>query len=875
MKSKRLLIVLSLLTVISFKSLSAQEIPSPESYFGFKMGEDRKLIDWKQITEYFNLIDRLSPRVLVKTIGKTTLNRPFILVTISSSENIKNIDLYKKIQQQIANPYDLEKTKAENLIEKAKTVVLISMNIHSTEIASSQESVELAYELATSRENEINKILNDVIILLIPSLNPDGLQMVVDWYRKYLNTPYEACRMPWLYHYYAGHDNNRDWFMFNLKESRLTSKILYHEWFPEIVYDQHQMGSTGPRLFLPPYSDPVNLNVSPLLMSEINMLGKHVLSDLHQHGFKGVTSGMSFNAYFEGTMSKTPIWHNMVGILSEAASSRLATPIYLPRGSLGKYGPERARYSTVTNFLDPWEGGWWRLRDIIKYEKCATYSILELASTYRKKFIMNFYKMNREAIQMGKEESPYFYLIPLNQHDPNSASEMLKRLEYNGIKIFRSKREFEYQGITYPQNTFVIPLSQPCRACIKDLMESQIYPNLKSYPNGPPRPPYDFTGWTLPLQMGVSSVEIKKPLNLELVLAEDYGFNEIKDVENTSKYYIIERRYNNCFTILNNLIKKEVEIYWADEDFNEGGKDFPAGTIIIPEQKNIGSLLNELSKKYEVPIYSGREQISIKGSRVSRFRLGVYQPWTASMDEGWTRFVLDSFEFEYKTIHNDIMKSGRLEDFYDVIIIPSMSTATIVDGRYRWRREPVLGSPEMPKKYRGGIGNKGVEALINFIKAGGTLITIDGSSNFAIEKLRIPAVNVVKGLKQGEYYSPGSLLEIELNTSHPLAYGMPKHAAIRSVNSPAFRLLPYSREIYAVGYYTKENPLLSGWLIGGDRLEGNTVLAEIPVEKGRVIIFGFGVQSRAQTHGTFKLLFNAIFTSKTQSVGTLKNITNK
>lgn len=860
--------------VIIFPRLSIEQpLPSPEEVFGFQMGADRKLADWYQIVDYFSMLEKGSDKIIIQKLGKTTLGKPFLLAIISSAENLRNLGRYQAIQQQLANPYELSKEKANELVEEGKIVVLVSLNIHSTEIGSSQESAELAFELITHSDPKTERILDNVILLLMPSLNPDGLQMVVDWYKKYVGTPHEGCRMPWLYHHYAGHDDNRDWFMFNLQESRLAAQVLYHEWFPEIVYDQHQMGSSGPRLFMPPYADPVNPNVHSILMAEINMLGKYVVADLHAQGFKGIVTGIRFNAYFEGTMSKTPLWHNMVGILSEMASARMATPLYLPRGSLGQYGPELPRYSRVTDFLDPWEGGWWRLRDIIEYEKAVTYSILELAATYKNKFMLNFYSLNAASIRKGQSEPPFAFIVPLNQHDPNSASEMLKRLQIGGVKIFRSQSQFVINGKTYPRSTYVIPLAQPCRPYIKDLLDVQKYPNLKLYPDGPPKPPYDYTGWTLPLQMGVQVIEVKHPLNVKLSLVRTFEF-EPDGVEHApAKYYLIERRYNNSFALLNKLLQKGIEVFWADEALQVDGKIYSAGTFIIPDQKGLGSLLQSLANEFEVPIYGADDPISVKGSRVHQPRLGLYQSWLASMDEGWTRLVLDTFKFSYKILHNNDIKKGNLVNSYEAIILPELSTSAIVDGRWRRNVEPIIGAAVMPKEYQGGIGKKGVEALKTFIKAGGTLITFGNASNFAIEKLRVPAANVLKGIERKDFYAPGSLLEIELDNSQPLAYGMPKQAAIRSTNSPAFRLLPYIRESKAIGYYNDGNPLLSGWLIGPERLAGHTALAEIPIEQGRVILLGFRVQCRAQTFGSFKLLFNSIYTCRIESLETLEVIT--
>jgi hypothetical protein len=836
-----------------------QNLKSPEEVFGFKLGSDCQLIDWNQIAEYIQYLGKNSEKIVVKELGKTTLEKPFILSVISSPDNINNLDKYKNIQNKIANPYNLESDSAKYLINEGKIVVLISMNIHSTEIGSSQESVELAYELVTKTDSETKEMLKKVIILLIPSLNPDGQQMVTDWYKEYVGTEFEGSSMPWLYHFYAGHDNNRDWFMFNLQESRLTAEILYHEWYPVIVLDQHQMGSRGARLFLPPYSDPINPNVPSLLLAEVNMVGKHIITDLHEQGFKGIVSGKRFNSYFEGTMSKTPLWHNMVGILSEMASVRIATPLYFPRGSLRNYGSEILKYSRINDFLDPWEGGWWHLRDVIDYEKAVTYSLLNLAKTYKEKFMTNFYLLNKQAIKKGKEESPFGIIIPLNQHDPNSASEMLKRLQIGGVDICSSKTDFKYKDKTYISGTFIIPLSQPCRSYIKDLFEVQRYPNLKQYPDGPPKQPYDFTGWTLPFQMGVEVVEIERPIDLQLTIVDTINFLTNKYELTPVKYYVFERRYNNSFTILNELLKDGYEVFQTKIDYSFANDLLPIGTFVIPEQKEVLTTLKSLSKRFEVPIFGCSEKIDTIITRVDLPRIGIYQSWLANMDEGWTRLVLDNCHFKYELLHNEDVKEGNLKSNYDVIIIPSMTVTEIVEGKKKKNSEPIIGYAQKPEKYRDGINEEGVESILEFVKSGGTLITLGKSSVFAIDKLRVPAKNVLQDINEKDFFVPGSLLEIKLDNSHPLSYGMNKNVIVRfTKNSPVFDLQPYILESKAIGYFDENNPLRSGWLIGAEKLAGKTALAVIPVEKGNVIMFGFNPQSRAQTFGTFKLLFNAL-----------------
>ncbi|MFO7888719.1 MAG: M14 family metallopeptidase [bacterium] len=861
MKKKMVKIIVLSLSFFVYNGLISQSFLSPEDYFGFQMGENRKLIDWEEIISYFTMLDENSERIKVKKLGESTLGKPFIMAVLSTRENLEKLSQFKKIQQALAHPYTITEQQADSLIKVGKTIVLVTLNIHSTEIGASQTSVEIAYELAGNSVNRDPDILKDVIVIMIPSVNPDGQQMVVDWYEKHVGTPYEGCRMPWLYHHYAGHDDNRDWFFFNLKETKLVGDILYKEWFPEIVYDQHQMGYSGARIFLPPYDDPVNPRVHPAAMAMTNMVGKHIVADLHTQGYQGILSGRTFNAYFEGTLSKTPLWHNMVGILCEMASVRIASPLYLPRGSLGKYGSELPAYSKANNFLDPWPGGWWRLRDIIEYEKSSIYSLLRLAGRQKQDFLENFYNLNRDAIKKGKTRPPFAYIIPQDQHDPNSAVEMLKRLQFNGVKIYRTESNFTYRKKEYPRSTFIIPLAQPCRPCIRDLMEPQNYPNLKEYPQGPPKRPYDYTGWTLPLLMGVEVKKMEELLDLDLQLIEKISTAPKSEINAEAEYFFFQRRFNHSYILINKLLHKGVRLFQLKYCGKESEEIFPEDAVFMDNKRGIHKELRKLSETFQVPIHSVCARINEGKIKLKPVRLGIYQSWLANMDEGWTRLVLDTFRFHYTPIHNQQIISGSLEKNYDAIIIPDMGTTSITDGTYRWSDSDRLGSPLIPEKYKGGIGEQGTRNLKSFVLQGGTLILLGSACDFGIEKLGIPASNVVKNLSSKQYYAPGALLEIKLDPDHHMTRGMKSRAVIRVTNSPAFDLNYYPEKIDAVGYYEDTNPLRSGWLIGWEKIAGKTVLAEIPAGRGRFIMFGFGVQKRAQTYGTFKLLFNSILSS--------------
>lgn len=843
------LILIALAVQISY----SQQLKSPREVFGFPMGSDRELIHWEQIVSYFQMLDREAPRLRLQEIGKTTLQRPMIMAIISSEQTISDLAAARKIQEQLARPFALFEDDARELIRSGKLVFLITLNIHSTEIAASQESVELAYELATSEDPRIQKILENVIILLVPSLNPDGQDMVSKWYMRYVGTPYEGSRMPQKYHHYADHDNNRDWFFFNLVESRNVARVLYHDWYPEIVLDQHQMGSSGARLFLPPYADPVNPNVPPSLMADVNLLGKYVVADMHNRGFTGLVTNTIFNAYFEGTMSKTPLWHNRIGILTEAASVRIATPLFFPKTSLRGMGLDLPEYKQQTNFLDPWPGGWWRLRDIIDYEKAATYAMLDFAATFKDRLKSNFYRLNRSAIEQGNRGKPYAYIIPRNQHDPNSAAELLRRLRIANVDVYRAQQPFSTREGSFQAGDFIVPLAQPARAYIKDLMENQHYPDLREYPGGPPRRPYDITAWTLPLMMGVKSVQIDEPFQVKMSQVDEPVLEFV--YSGGDDWVAVERRFLNSYKLVNSLLQKNVPVYVSAGSIPEAADAF----IIKPGNFN---LMQEAGRA-DVPLkqISGSHLDPGQLKPVRSSRIGLYQPYIPwAYDEGWTRLVFDNFGFQYQVLHNEDFKNKqKLSKNLDLIVFGSQNAEWIFKGTTGEQREPEVGQAILPEKYRGGIGKEGVATLREFLKEGGTLLFFGEACDFAIEHLRLPAQNILKGVPRKEFFAPGSIVEVALDRSSPLTAGMPETSSIYINNSVALSLKPYLREISEVAYYRDRDLTLSGWVVGEEKLQGRVALADIPVYRGRVILYAFRPQHRGQTYGTFKLVFNALY----------------
>jgi hypothetical protein len=770
-------------------------VPSPRSVLGFSPGDDRTIADWREIVNYFQLLDRASDRIQTEIIGETTLSRPFIVAFISTPENIRELAKYKEIQRKLADPRLIgDEAERMRLLNEGKTVVAISCSIHSDEIVASQMSMQFGFELATAQDALTREILQNTILILIPSANPDGVQMVADWYGKTLGTPYEGSEPPELYHHYAGHDNNRDWFMLNLRETRLVTRLFWKEWFPQIVYDVHQQGTTGARFFIPPFHDPANPRIAPLLLREVGVIGSKVASDLQAAGFQGVITNAIYDMWWHGGFRTAPYFHNSIGILSEAASANLMTPINVARAGLAQATARgmRSALQPAINFPTPWPGGLWRPRDIMNMEMTAARSILLMAARHRGEYLRNFCELGRANARPSEAAGePVAYLIPAGQGNDEAVAKMIDALVAQGVDVHRLDRELHVAAAHHtgameeaPAGSFIIFLAQPYRSNVQALFETQVYPQRRSGSSGEVERPYDVAGWTLPMQMGIETISVMK-----------------------IKEEAAEMRLT--------LIRDGAEVR---RSFGLAVRQDAGGSPII----------NPLKR----PV-----------------RLAIYKSWMASMDEGWTRFVMDTFNIPYESLLDRDVRSGNLRARYDAIILPSQRARQIVEGN----------SPRSyPAEFTGGITEAGVENLRRFVNEGGTLICFDASSELAIKRFNLPLRNVLEGVGSSEFYCPGSILRINLDKSHAITRGMPQAADAYFINSSAFEVTNGASRVRVHARYAEKDALRSGWLLGESRIAGKIALAEVSMGKGRVILFGFRPQHRGQTWGTFPLIFNSI-----------------
>ncbi len=846
----------------SFCLVFLQAQTSPEQFLGFKVGTDRKLADFNQIHAYFQKLAQESPKLQLLNVGNSTLNRPMLLAVITSEKNMANLETYRQIVRRLRDPRTLSEEEARNLAKEGKVILLITCNIHATEIASSQMAMEFAFKLVTGQTPfDADKALEDVIVLLMPTINPDGQQMVVDWYRKYVGTKYEGGPMPWLYHPYAGHDNNRDWFMFNLAETRAVTRVLYHDWLPQIHIDEHQMGSTGARLFVPPFMNPPIPNVQPLLWRSVNLCGANMAYDLQKNGFKGVVHGRSYTGWWIGACDDTSWLHNVVGILSEMASVRVASPIYIEPNEI-----PQAYYEKSMEFIDPWPGGWWRLRDLVDYELTLTFSLVKTAHLHKEDFLFNFYQMCRNSIEKREKNEPFAFVIPVTQHDLPTALRMVDILLFGGVEVHQAKEDFVAGGKIYPAGSFVIKLAQPYKPYAWALLERQKYPDLRQYPGGPPVPPYDNAGWTLPLQMGVDCDQIDEPFEAKLEKIEQAPAPKILPLDFSAPYFVLDCRVNASWQAVFKLLSQKAEVYRSKQAVKGQGFEVPAGSFIIKTTPDIQKILPGLMEKLRIQAYPLEDVSTIPKAPLRNPRIALYQSWRSNMDEGWTRFVFDDMGIPYKTIHNDAFKAPKgkkldLRADYDVIVFASESPDIIKTGRPSPTSERArFFMANFPPEYEGGIEKEGVDALKAFVEAGGILVMMNQACGLAISDLQVPVRNELERVERTKFFCPTSLLRIEVDNTTPIGYGMPDKAAVMFSDSLAMTtrlpLPEWDRKVVAT--FPERDILLSGWLLGEEMIARRAAVVDTTYKKGHIILIGIACQHRGQAHGTYKFLLNAL-----------------
>jgi len=915
----RILLIALMLVLFSGIGFGQGKITTPKEELGFNVGDDYSLINYTQMINYWKKLEKETPRMRLEEIGKTEEGRSQIMAIITSPENFKHLDEYKAISKKLALAENLTPEEAKELSKKGKAVIWIDGGLHATEVVGANQLVEMAYRMVSDNDEETLRFLNDNIILLVPA-NPDGMDLVANWYMKEKDPKKRNTgNIPRLYQKYAGHDNNRDLYLNSQSESVNMSRIMYMDWYPQIMYNHHQSAPPDMVVFVPPFRDPVNFVYDPLLTIGIQAVGTAMHNRLiaENKPGSGMRSTTSYSVWYNGSLRTTGYFHNQIGILTEMIGNPTPMEITL--------NPDHQLATNDIPFpIAPQE---WHFRQSIEYSISLNKAILDYASRNKEILLYNRYLMGKNAIEKGNKDSwtihpkivqdvknkiqkdadarrdsagsraqasqrqntkkyydlfkapenrdPRGYILPSDQNDFPTAVKFANALVKSGIKIMQAKDKFTVQGKTYPAGSIVIKCNQAFRPHILDLFEPQDHPNDFKYENGPPIPPYDNAGWTLAMQMGVKFDRILEGF--------EGPFNEVSGLisplpgkvnsASGSSGILLEYGSNDAAIVVNKLMKEKIKIFWLTEKTEINGKKYPAGTFYIQadaNNKTISGLAKELGLNFAACSSISKDKIK----ELKPARIGLWDRYGGSMPSGWTRFVLEQFGFNYELVYPKALNAGELKKKFDILIF--------VDGAIP---APAAPSAQRPAAQQGRAGNQSaipdefrfmtgsvtadstLPKLKEFLNEGGTILTIGGSTNLAYH-YNLPLSNHLvnsKGapLPREEYYIPASILQIKVNNNIPVAFGLPEHISVLFENSEVFRLKPDADKagLTSVGWFDSDSPLLSGWAWGQDKLYGGTAMAQAKIGKGNLFLIGPEILFRAQSHGTFKILFNSIYIS--------------
>lgn len=871
MKSLKLFsITILLVSVMLFFVPQAQaqvSVPLPEKHFGFIPGSDYNLFSYAEMTDYLMKLDKASPMVSMEEIGTSPMGRKMYIVFISSEKNIKNLPKLREINRELALNPSLPEARRKEYITEGKVFFLATLSMHSTEVAPSQAAPLIAYQLVTSDDPLIRNYLDDVVYMMVPAHNPDGMDLVVENYKKYKGTQYEGASLPQVYHKYVGHDNNRDFISLTQEDTKAIARICNLDWFPQVMVEKHQMGSTGIRYFVPPAHDPIAENVDGELWAWTGVFGTNMLRDLTGAGLTGVGQKTIFDMYWPGS-TETCIWKNVIGMLTEAASVREASPIYIEPNELQASGKGLSEYDKSINFPVPWTGGWWRLGDIVRLEIESTLSVIKTASLHRSDILRFRNDICRREVERGRNEAPYYYVVPAGQADQSELIRFVNLMREHGVSGFRLTADHTLDGINLKSGDFVYPLAQPFRAFVKEVMEKQLFPVRHYSQGGDIIKPYDVTSWSLPLHRGLTSYEIN---------SRDQAFEgKIKLLD--EDYAPLQKTYrlpaifpvtsNGSFMAAFKAAGKGLKVSRLDKEVKIDGKILGKGSFVI--NGSDASLLSTIAKEAcTEPVYAGGAD-NLPASEVTIPRIALVETYFSDMDAGWTRYLFDTYSLPYKIIRPGEFADADLEGEYDIIIFPNSQKNMLMTGKPGSDGGAYMSSyhPE----YQKGMGKKGFERLMLFVNNGGTVISWGQSTDLftgllemtideSTEEFSLPFANTADQARRDGLSIPGALVRIELKADHPLTYGMPASAGVFYRGNPLFTTtVPrFDMDRRVIGHFSDKEILLSGYCEKQELLANRPAMLWLRKGKGQLVLYSFNPQFRASTQGAYKLLFNALF----------------
>ncbi|HON19620.1 MAG TPA: M14 family metallopeptidase, partial [Salinivirgaceae bacterium] len=760
--------------------LTAQNVTAPKEFFGYEPGSDRKLINYQKLVDYFKTLERQSKRISIYEIGKSHFNNPIFVVAISSEENIGQLETLKAINKTLAIDVTLTDEKAQELAIQGKVFVLGTLSMHSNEVGPSQAAPIIAYRLLSTQNPDTLSWLKNTVYLMVPCHNPDGLNMVSEWYTKTIGTTYEGTIMPGIYHKYAGHDINRDFVMLTQPENMAVSKLTSHEWFPQVMVEKHQMGMTGPRYFVPPNHDPIAENVDETLWSWIGVFGSAMLNDMTNNGLQGIAQQYEFDNYWPGS-TETCLWKNVISLLTEAASVNYATPVFLEKNELKVWGKGLSEYEKSVKFVAPWEGGWWRLSDIVKYEVNSTFSLIKTASLHKNAILKSHNDLCKKEFEKGKNSPPYYYILPHSTDNKSGLRDFVKLMVDHGITIHKLTKDVTIDRTVFYAEDIVISLAQPFRSFIKEVMETQKYPERHYTLGGAMIRPYDITSWSLPLNFGIVSYEITtKSTDLESALIPITQVSFQQNLHSEGKFLIFSPSDNESYKVAFLALSKGEKVFRLTSDYVEDGKNHIIGSFVL--QKSAENLLKGLNLAVS-PTYVQ----SIPSTLLTELKMpsiGLVESWFQDMDAGWTRYLFDTYGIPFKVVRPSELADLNLQKNFQILIFPNQESDLLMTGKRK--RENDYYTINLETHYAKGIGRKGMSNILKFVDSGGTVLTWGQSTNLFMGMLEIeidkenqkdfklPISNVMESLTKRGLEISGSHLLVNAVENHPLTYGMPR-----------------------------------------------------------------------------------------------------